>query len=71
MHVVFFRNNLIIHFGLLFLESKIDSYGHDLRKKYNLVTLSWIIQNSLYIISLLIERFPPPPHDGRTVLALP
>ena len=37
------RNILIIHFGLLLKERTLDSIGHDLWKKYNVICLLWMI----------------------------
>ena len=36
------RNILIIHFGLLLKERTLDSIGHDLWKKYNIMV--WILE---------------------------
>ena len=44
------RNILIIHFGLLLKERTLDSIGHDLWKKYNVICLLWMIR---YIYLLL------------------
>ena len=38
------RNILIIHFGLLLKERTLDSIGHDLWKKYNVICLLWMIR---------------------------
>ena len=38
------RNILIIHFGLLLKERSLDSIGHDLWKKYNVISLLWMIR---------------------------
>ena len=56
LFVTEYRNNLIIHFGLL-LESKQDSYGHDLCGKYNVINLARTIQNLLYFY-LSTNAFP-------------
>ena len=34
---------LIMHFGLLLKERTLDSIGHDLWKKYNVICLLWMI----------------------------
>ena len=47
------RNILIIHFGLLLKERTLDSIGHDLWKKYNVICLLWMI----CYISLLTNIF--------------
>ena len=47
------RNILIIHFGLLLKERTLDSIGHDLWKKYNVICLLWMI----HYISLLTNIF--------------
>ena len=47
------RNILIIHFGLLLKERTLDSIGHDLWNKYNVVCLLWMIR----YISLLTNIF--------------
>ena len=47
------RNIFIIHFGLLLKERTLDSIGHDLWKKYNVICLLWMIR----YISLLINIF--------------
>ena len=47
------RNILIIHFGLLLKERTLDSIGHDLWKKYNVIGLLWVI----CYISLLTNIF--------------
>ena len=47
------RNILIIHFGLLLKERTLDSIGHDLWKKYNVICLLWMIR----YISLLTNIF--------------
>ena len=39
----------MIHFELLLWESILDSNGHALWKKYNLIILLWIIIHSLYL----------------------
>ena len=46
-------NILIKHFGLLLKERTIDSIGHDLWKKYNVICLLWMIR----YISLLTNIF--------------
>ena len=46
-----------IHFGQLLLESTLVSYGHDLWKKYNVLSVSCTIQTSLYF-PLSINAFP-------------
>ena len=38
------RNILIIQFRLLLKESTLDSIGHDLCKKYNVIYLLWMIR---------------------------
>ena len=47
------RNIFIIHFGQLLKERTLDSIGHDLWKKYNVVCLLWMIR----YISLLTNIF--------------
>ena len=47
------RNILIIHFGLLLKERTLDSIGHDLWKKSNVICLLWMI----CYISLLTNIF--------------
>ena len=47
------RNILIIHFALLLKERTLDSIGHDLWKKYNIISLLWMIR----YISLLTNIF--------------
>ena len=47
------KNILIIHFGLLLKERTLDSVGHDLWKKYNVISLLWMIR----YISLLTNTF--------------
>ena len=47
------RNILIIHFGLLLKERTLDSIGHDLWKKYNVICLLLMIR----YISLLTNIF--------------
>ena len=47
------RNILIIHFGLLLKERTLDSIGHDLLKKYNVICMLWMIR----YISLLTNIF--------------
>ena len=47
------RNIVIIHFGLLLKERTLDSIGHDLLKKYNVISLLWMIR----YISLLTNTF--------------
>ena len=41
---------LSIHFGLILLESTLDSYGHDLWKIYNVINLSWTIIYANFVI---------------------
>ena len=48
-----YRNTFIIHFGLLLKERTLDSIGHDLWKKYNVICLLWMIR----YISLLTNIF--------------
>ena len=48
-----YRNICIIHFGLLSKERTLDSIGHDLWKKYNVICLLWMI----CYISLLTNIF--------------
>ena len=38
------RNILIIHYGLFLKERTLDSIGHDLWKKYNVIGLLWMIR---------------------------
>ena len=47
------RSILIIHFGLLLKERTLDSIGHDLWKRYNVICLLWMI----CYISLLTNIF--------------
>ena len=47
------RNILIKHFGLLLKGRTLDSIGHDLLKKYNVICLLWMIR----YISLLTNIF--------------
>ena len=47
------RNILIIHFGPLLKERTLDSIGHGLWKKYNVICLLWMIR----YISLLTNIF--------------
>ena len=47
------RNILFIHFGLLLKERTLDSIEHDLWKKYNVISLLWMIR----YISLLTNTF--------------
>ena len=39
---------LIIHFGLLLKERTLDSIGHDLWEKYNVICLLWMIHYNSY-----------------------
>ena len=47
------RNILIIHIGLLLKERTLYSIGHDLWKKYNVISFLWMIR----YISLLTNTF--------------
>ena len=49
------RNILTIHFGLLLKERTLDSIGHDLWKKYNVICLLWVIRYISLLTNILTQ----------------